>query len=171
MITTKATQDSVMDKVPTLFLRAAVVALGVIALLFAAIILSEIYNDFESAFPSIGYLKYPVIGILSAALIPYYVALYQTMRLLSYIDTDRAFSMHSVRALRKIKHSGFSMGGLFILLLPFVYMVAEVDDAPGLIIIGTAIAGAPIAIAVFAAVLEKLLRSALALKVENDLTV
>lgn len=171
MKTTAKTQNIVIDKASTLFLRAAVVALGAIALLFAAIILSEIYTNFEDAFPSIGYLRYPVVGILGAALVPYFVALYQTMKLLNYIDTNRAFSTLSVQALRKIKLCGFFMGGLFVLLMPFVYMVAEVDDAPGLIIIGAAIAGAPFGVAVFAAVLERLLGSALALKEENDLTV
>lgn len=147
------------------------VGLGIIALLLGIIVLTEIYNEFDKAFPSIGYLKYPILGILGTAFLPYFGALYQTMRLLSYIDTDKAFSMYSVGALKKIKFCGYIVGGLFIVLLPFVYMVAEVDDAPGLIIVGMATVGAPLVIAVFAAVLEKLLQSAIAIKAENDLTV
>jgi hypothetical protein len=160
-----------MSKVSTLFLRAAVVVLGVIALGLGLIILSEIYKGFDKEFPSIGYLKYPIIGILSAAFIPFFAALYQTMKLLTFIDTNKAFSSLSVTALRRIKYCGYVISGLFIILMPFVYMVAEVDDAPGLIIVGTVIAFAPMAIAVFAAVLEKLLQSAIAIKTENDLTV
>jgi ABC-type tungstate transport system substrate-binding protein len=52
-----------------------------------------------------------------------------------------------------------------------LYPIADADDAPGLIIIGAAIACAPVVIAVFAAVLERLLQSAIDLKSENDLTV
>lgn len=160
-----------MNKISTLFLRAAVIALGLIALLFATLILSEIYNHFEAEFPSIGYLRYPIIGILASTLVPYFAALYQTMKLLNYIDTNKAFSMLSVTALKKIKYCGFVMSALLIVLMPLVYMVAEADDAPGLIIVGAVFAGAPMAIAVFAAVLEKLLQSAIEIKAENDLTV
>jgi len=168
---TTTIQETAMNRVSTLFLRAAVVALGIIALGLSFLLLPEIYYNFENEFPSIGYLAYPIVAILGAALAPYFVALYQTMKLLKYIDTNQAFSMLSVSALRKIKYSGLVFSGLFIALLPFVYMVAEVDDAPGLIILGMVFAGAPMVIAVFAALLEKLLENAIAMKNENDLTV
>lgn len=49
--------------------------------------------------------------------------------------------------------------------------VADADDAPGVVLIGMAITFAPIAIVVFAAVLQKLLKNAIDIKSENDLTV
>lgn len=171
MTVKQKTGRTVVSKVSTVFLRAAVVALGLVALLFGGLILSEIYRNFDDAFPSIGFLRYPIVLLLGAAFIPFVGALYQAMKLLRYIDTNQAFSMLAVDALRKIKHCAFMVGGLFVLLLPLAFVVAELDDAPGLIIIVTAIAGTPLAIAVFAALLEKLLESAIAIKNENDLTV
>ncbi|MGV2643750.1 DUF2975 domain-containing protein, partial [Clostridium perfringens] len=47
----------------------------------------------------------------------------------------------------------------------------EKDDAPGIILIGMALIFASIVIAVFAAVLQKLLQEAIDIKSENDLTV
>jgi capsular polysaccharide biosynthesis protein len=47
----------------------------------------------------------------------------------------------------------------------------KLDDAPGAIVIGLVIIFASIVIAVFAAVLEKLLRTAIDIKSENDLTI
>ncbi len=55
--------------------------------------------------------------------------------------------------------------------LPLIYIIAEWDDAPGLILIGMVFVGASLVIAVFAAVLRRLLQEAIQIKSENDLTV
>ncbi len=55
--------------------------------------------------------------------------------------------------------------------MPLFYLVAERDDAPGIIIIGMIIIFASMVIAVFAAVLQRLLKDAIDIKSENDLTV
>jgi hypothetical protein len=51
------------------------------------------------------------------------------------------------------------------------YIIAEREDAPGIILIGLALTFAPLIISVFAAVLQKLLENAIDMKEENDLTV
>ena len=55
--------------------------------------------------------------------------------------------------------------------MPLFYLVAERDDAPGIILIGMVIIFASIVIAVFAAVFQRLLQEAINIKSENDLTV
>ena len=55
--------------------------------------------------------------------------------------------------------------------MPLFYLIAEKDDAPGIILIGMALIFASMVIAVFAAVLQKLLKEAIDIKSENDLTV
>jgi hypothetical protein len=50
-------------------------------------------------------------------------------------------------------------------------MVAEKDDAPGLVVVGMVIAGVAFVIFVFASVLNRLLQDAIAMKSENDLTI
>lgn len=55
--------------------------------------------------------------------------------------------------------------------MPVFYLMAEIDDAPGIIVIGLIIIFASMVIAVFAAVLQKLLKEAIDIKSENDLTV
>ncbi|GEL77158.1 hypothetical protein TMU01_13930 [Tenuibacillus multivorans] len=105
------------------------------------------------------------------SVIPFFVALYQAFKLLSYIDKNQAFSELSVKALKKIKFCAITISGLYILMMPFVYLIAELDDAPGLIIIGMIPIFASTVIAVFAAVLKKLLQEAIDIKSENDLIV
>lgn len=49
--------------------------------------------------------------------------------------------------------------------------MGEVDDAPGVILMGLLLAAVPFIAAVFAAVLLKLFRNGLNIKSENDLTI
>jgi len=113
----------------------------------------------------------PVFIGLYVAAIPYFAALLQALRLLSYIDQQKAFSELSVKALKIIKFCALIISAVFALELPCLYMLAEFDDAPGLILIGLVIAAASLVIAVFAAVLQQLLKNAIDIKAENDLTV
>ena len=91
--------------------------------------------------------------------------------MLNFIDRDKAFSKLSVRALGRIKYCAVIFSVLYVIGLPFIYHVADREDAPGLMVIGLAMSFAPLVIAVFPAVLERLLQSAIAIKKENDLTV
>ncbi len=103
--------------------------------------------------------------------IPFFIALYQTLNLLSYIDKNKAFSPLSVKALKNIKYCAIAISALYTAGMPYIYRVAEQADAPSVIVIGLVIIFASIVIAVFAAVLEQLLQNAIAIKSENDLTV
>ena len=73
--------------------------------------------------------------------------------------------------MKTIKYCAISIGLLYAMDMPFFYLVGEKDDAPGLILLGLVITFAPTVIAVFAAVLEKLLKDAIDIKSENDLTI
>ncbi|HDR7861801.1 TPA: DUF2975 domain-containing protein [Bacillus toyonensis] len=129
-------------------------------------------GDFAAElYPDIAYIKYLVFINLYATAIPYYFALYQTFKLLNYIDKNNAFSKLSVKALKNIKNSALTISVLYVLGMPLFYLVAERDDAPGIIIIGMIMIFASLVIAVFAAVLQRLLKDAINIKSENDLTV
>ncbi|MDS8922331.1 DUF2975 domain-containing protein, partial [Streptococcus pneumoniae] len=60
---------------------------------------------------------------------------------------------------------------IYFLAMPLFYIIAEIDDAPVLILMGAGIGLAAFVVAVFAAVLQKLLTHAIDIKSENDLTV
>ena len=160
-----------MKKVTTLFLKIAVILLGVPVLALCIFLVPEIANFAAELYPDMAYLKYLVLIDLYASAIPFYFALYQAFKLLSYIDKNKAFSELSVRALKKIKKCAITISGLYVVALPFVFILAEVDDAPGLGLIGMVMIFAPMVIAVFAAVLQRLLQEAIDIKSENDLIV
>lgn len=100
-----------------------------------------------------------------------FVALYQAFKLLGYIDNNQAFSELSVKALKNIKFCAMTISGLYVVIEPFVFLVADLDDAPGLVIVGMVPIFASMVIAVFAAVLQRLLKEAIDIKSENDLIV
>jgi biotin transporter BioY len=116
-------------------------------------------------------MKYLVLIYLYVTALPFYFALYQAFRLLNYIDQNKAFSELSVNALKLIKYCAVTISVLYAAGMPLFYLMAEIDDAPGIIVIGLVIIFASMVIAVFAAVLQKLLKEAIDIKSENDLTV
>lgn len=131
----------------------------------------EIANYAAELYPNIAMMKYLVFILLYATAIPFYVALYQAFKLLSYIDQNKAFSELSVVALQKIKYCAITISILYMAGMPLLYLMAEADDAPGIIVIGLVLIFASMVIGVFAAVLQKLLQEAIEIKAENDLTV
>src|SRR5690606_11202288 len=103
-VTLNAQRDSKKQS-STIFLRLVVIIMGLMALALSSFILPAVYNGWEQEYPTMMLLRYPVLLNLGATLVPFFMALYQTFKLLSYIDTGKAFSMLSVNALGKIKYS------------------------------------------------------------------
>ncbi|WP_175639365.1 DUF2975 domain-containing protein [Metabacillus schmidteae] len=153
----------------TLFLKLAVFLMGTPVLGFGTF--GFIWLAKNPANPDYAHILYPIVIGVYVAVIPFFIALFQAFKLLSYIDKNQAFSELSVKALRVIKFCAVTISGLFVVILPFIFFVAEMDDAPGLVIIGMVPIFASLVIAVFAAVLQKLLQEAINIKSENDLTV
>jgi hypothetical protein len=148
-------------KKETLFLKVVIFIIGLPVLLLCIFWLPGFF----------GYLHFLIVAAVYGTAIAFYNALYQALKLLSYIDRNKAFSELSVTALKKIKYSAVVISGLYTVILPFLYPVAEADDAPGLLGFPCMIIFAFIIIAVFAAVLQMLLKEAIRIKEENELTI
>lgn len=153
-----------MKKGSTLFLKAVIIMMGLGVLTLCVLILTQVN-------PTAAGDYYPILLGMTVTSIPFFTALYQTLKLLNYIDKDQAFSDLSVNILRKIKYCAISISSLYTLGAPYIFIVAEKDDAPGVVAITLVIISASIVIAVFAAVLQKLLKKAIDFKSENELTV
>jgi hypothetical protein len=160
-----------MKRGTTLFLRAAVILIGIPVLALCIFVVPQIANFAAELYPEMMLIEALVLINMYAMAIPFYYALYQAFKLLGYIDRNQAFSALSVRALKMITYSAIAISVICTAGLPLFYLVAERDDAPGVIVIGLIIVFAAMVIAVFAAVLQKLLQEAIAIKSENDLTV
>lgn len=155
----------------TLFLKFVVVLMGLPVLALCIFVLPKITEFFAELNPKLDFLQYPFLNGLYVTAIVFFLALYQTLKLLGYIDLSQAFSELAVKALKNIKYCAISIGALYVIFMPLIYLMAEVDDAPGMILIGMVIIFGCMVIAVFAAILQKLLKNAIDIKSENDLTV
>ncbi len=161
-----------MKHISTLFLKAVLVVIAVAVVVIAVLLFPHVWpGEMGREIPEFKEALYPgVIGIYFT-IIPFLFALSQAFRLLHNIDRNNAFSESSVKALNLIKYSAIAMSIGYLAAQPLIFIFAELDDAPGVILIGWAITAAPLVVATFAAVLQKLVRSAIDLKTENDLTV
>ncbi|WP_242289353.1 DUF2975 domain-containing protein [Bacillus cereus group sp. BfR-BA-01319] len=160
-----------MKQGSTLFLKTAIILIGIPVFALCIFLIPNIGNYAAELYPDIAYIKYLILINLYATVIPFYFALYQAFKLVSYIDKGNAFSKLSVRALKKIKQCAVTISVLYVIGMPLFYLIAERDGAPGIIIIGMLLIFASMVIAVFAAVLQRLLKDAIDIKSENDLTV
>ncbi|MEI9966387.1 MAG: DUF2975 domain-containing protein [Candidatus Moraniibacteriota bacterium] len=155
----------------TWFLKGVIFFIGIVVLTLCIFALPKITSGAAIEWPAIAPLREAILFGLYLTAIPFYFALSQAFRLLTHIDKNTAFSEQSIQALRSIKYCALTMSGLYLIGMPVIFLIAEADDAPGLIIIGFLLACSPTVVAVFAAVLQKLLQSGMELKSENELTV
>lgn len=154
-----------MKRGSTLFLKLVVILLGLAVLGFCIFVLP---NGVRTTHWN-GYR--PLLLIMYGTSLPFFIALYQILKLLSYIDHNKAFSEASIKALRVIKYCGVLISAPYAVALPYLYRLAQLDDAPGVMLMGLIFSFAPLLIALIAGILQKVLQNAIAIKSENELTV
>lgn len=158
-----------MNKAITSFLKAAILIMGLIVAILCIFLLPELAGDAAAENPEFAYLKWPVLLGMYGAAIPFYIALYEAWNLLRYIEGQTAFSDLSVQSLRRIRNCGIALGLIYAAGIIGVGAAGALH--PGVLLMGAAIAFCSFVISVFAAVLKELLRSALTMKNENELTI
>jgi hypothetical protein len=160
-----------LKRFPILILRLAVFVAGAIVLAICGGAVHVVMTEPDPASTYFLLARILLAGVCFAA-VPYFIALHQSYKLLGLIDTNRAFSDLSVHALKVITRCAFAD---FLICaaagLPFFYTVAQIEDAPGLVVIGMTITGIAFVISVFASILNRLLQEVIAMKSENDLTI
>ena len=158
-----------MKRSSTIFLQIVIVLLGIGAM---AVLLWEPHiegrNAHATAFEI--YFHDPFLAYAYVASIPFFVGLYQALKVLGYVRQNKTFSQPAVKALRTIKYCAlatiaFVAGGeIFIL-------SNNSDDRAGGVFMGVLFTFGSVVIATAAAVFERILQNAVDLKSENDLTV
>lgn len=154
-----------MKKSSTIFLKSTVILIATLVLFLCVCAIPRVVGSVDLS----GYD--PILLGLYIPAIPFFFALYQAMRLLSYIDKNDALSRPSVDAFRNIKYCALVISGLFVAGMPYTFYIADKDDAPGVVAMGCIIIFASFVIATFANVLQKVIQNAVDIKSENDLTV
>lgn len=158
-----------MNRGSTLFLKAVLVliALGV----FLALVWFPQTEGRAANLDLLSIYLDPFIVYIYLASIPFFAALFQTFKLLGYIEKNNVFSQIAVRALRNIKYCAITIVCLLLVAVGWVRFAAGDDDPAGAIAVGIVMTFAAVVIATAAGVFQRLLQKAVAIKSENDLTV
>ena len=156
--------------VPTIFLQAVIVLIGIGAV---ALMLWEPQVEGRNSHATLFeiYFKDPFLAYAYLASIPFFVALYQAFKVLGYIGQNKAFSQATVKALRTIKYCALAIIGFVVVEEIFILLNHGSDDAAGGVFMGVLITFGSIVIATAAAMFERILQNAVDIKSENDLTV
>lgn len=167
-------KSPLMKKGLLIITKGVIFLLAISVLAVCAILFPELARE-ESLGKATPPVVYPFLIGAWVLSLPIFYALQQTLKLVSYIDTNMAFSFLSVKALRNIKRSAIVFSILIILGALTVIIMARSADAKEdithiftLCFIFTFISSV---IATFVAVLQKLLEDAIEMKKENDLII
>jgi hypothetical protein len=117
------------------------------------------------------YFKDPFLALVYVGSVPFFVALFQAFKILGYAGKNKIFSAAAVKSLRTIKYCALVIIGFVVIEEIFILLNHGNDDATGGIFMGVLITFGSIVIATAAAMFERILKNAVDIKSENDLTV
>ena len=159
-----------MRKSSTIFLQVVIVLVGLGVLTF---LLWEPHLEGVNAHAKFFEVNFdPFVAYVYLASIPFFMGLYQAVKLLGYARQNQVFSQAAVKALRTIKYCAFITASAIVAAITFIRIKAHPNDDPaGFVMLGMIATFASIVIGTAAAVFERVLQNAVDLKSENDLTV
>ena len=155
----------VLERSSTLFLKLILLVLSLAVLTLCGFLLYQIIQS-----DSLGDYQPILMGLVISA-IPLIYIFYQAYNLLNNIDNNLSLTDSSVNSLRIIKACSFLISLMYLMGSPFIFYVAQQDDAPGVVLINIILIMGPFSVGVFTYILQKLLINAIGYKSENELTI
>lgn len=154
-----------MKRKSTLLLQIVVVLVGLGALAF---LVWEPQTEGRNAHATLlqTYFTDPFLAYVYVASIPFFVALYQVFKVLGHAGHDQAFSLETVKALRRIRYCSLAMVG-FVVGSVFFMLLADPDDRPAGVFLRVIVAVSSIVIATAATVSERVLQNVISRKSRN----
>ena len=159
-----------MKRGSILFLRAVILLVGV-AVLAGLPWEPQVEGRNVNADQVTIYFRDPFLAYVYVGSLPFFFGLYQAFKLLGYVGRGQVFSPAAVEALRRIKYCALAVVGFIVGGEAYIIFGIDSDDRAGGVAMGVFTGFPCLVAAAVAAVLERVLRSAVDLKSENDLTV
>ena len=163
----------------TMLMKLLLVFVGAIVLFFVAMLTPEFFreatriaSEIKNQVPLLAVVNYWFIGGIYACLLTFIAMLGNSFRIVQLIERQQAFSTTTTQRLKWVRNSAFLTCLCFMVgIMPMIYSMAKLNDAPGVVIIGFIIGLAPMIIALVAAIINKVLIEAIAYKTDSELTV
>src|SRR5687767_1132047 len=127
-----------MKRSSTIFLQIVIVFIGIGAL---ALLLWEPRLEGRNAHATNFeiYFKDPFLALVYIGSIPFFVALYQAIKVLGYAGQNMVFSPAAVKALRTIKYCALAIIGFVVVEEIIIMLTHGNDDAAGAVFVGALI--------------------------------
>lgn len=154
-------------KLKTLFFKAALLFFALVVTFFIFLMGIQVSTSTSAIKPTFG-LFLVAVGLASLCV---YRGLFFLNKAVDLIGADQPFSTAILPLVKKIRRSLLWLGCSLCGILPFFYEGVQLEDAPGLMLIGLAIVLTPFAVFVFSQIVEELFKKAIELKQEQDLTI
>lgn len=158
------------DKGSTLLLKILVLLVGFGAVVICAVLLPELTREAIVENSDFIYLKYPFLAYSYITSIPFFVALFQVLKLLAYIDKNQIFSQEAINTLKNIKNCALATIVIIVLGVSYVAIFMTGDRTPAATI-GLILTFMALVVSASLSVVEKLLQNIVDIKLENELTV
>ena len=151
------------------WLKAIIIGMGFIGLVFYGLVVPALGNDLVSHYPEYSDSYYLWVVFLWLTAIPCYIVLYLAWKISANIGKDNSFSKENAVCMKYI--SMLAAGdSIFFFIGNIVYLVIGFNH-PSIVLAALVIVFIGVSIAVAAAVLSHLILKAAQLKEENDLTI
>lgn len=160
-----------MKKKSIIFLQIVIILVG---LMTAFLLLLEPRLEGVNAHATTLYEIYfddPFLMLVYAGTIPFFIALYQAIKILGYVGKNNIFSTEAVKALQSIRYSALTIIGFVIVEEFFIMYNHGNDDPAGGFFMGILIIFGSVVVSTTAAMFERVVQKAVDLKSENDLTI
>jgi hypothetical protein len=160
-----------MKRASTIFLQVVLVlvGIGVLALLLWE---PQVEGRNVHATQFEIYFKDPFLAYIYLAFVPFFVGVYQAIKMLGYTRRNEIFTEPAVRALRIIKYCAAITAVFFLGAEAYIFVfVRGTDDVAGGVMMGLMIIFMCAVAGTAAAVFERVLQNAVNIKSENDLTI
>jgi len=158
-----------MKKITVPLFQMGVLFIALIIILLAIFWLPQTAAWFAEEAPKWAYLQYPLLIGIYITVIPFMLGIYEGLKLSRIVQINQAFSLAAVTSLKKIK--GYALTIAVVYLMGTIILMQMVDLSPGIFLLGIIIMLAALMLGLISGILEDLLRKALEIKEENDLTV
>ena len=151
------------------WLKAIIIGMGFIGLVFYGVVVPALGNDLVSHYPEYNDAYYLWVVFLWLTAIPCYIVLYLAWKISDNIGKDNSFSKENAVCMKYI--SMLAAGdSIFFFIGNIIYLVIGFNH-PSVVLAALVIVFIGVSIAVAAAVLSHLILKAAQLKEENDLTI
>ena len=151
------------------WLKAIIIGMGFIGLVFYGVVVPALGNDLVSHYPEYNDAYYLWVVFLWLTAIPCYIVLYLAWKISANIGKDNSFSKENAVCMKYI--SMLAAGdSIFFFIGNIIYLVIGFNH-PSVVLAALVIVFIGVSIAVAAAVLSHLILKVAQLKEENDLTI